>query len=150
MAVSQILSNLWLGDIRIAKNKLFFNENNINIVINCSKDIPFYSNYTENIRISVDDSLEDKDINLLYKYIPKAVEYINNNIIESKNILVHCYAGKQRSASIVVAYLMKYGNMNLKDSILAICSKREIAFTPGINFKKTLIKYEKSLKEGVR
>jgi len=150
MAVSQILSNLWLGDIRIAKNKLFFNENNINIVINCSKDIPFYSNYTENIRISVDDSLEDKDINLLYEYIPKAVEYINNNIIESKNILVHCYAGKQRSASIVVAYLMKYGNMNLKDSILAICSKREIAFTPGINFKKTLIKYEKSLKEGVR
>ena len=146
MSVCQILSNLWLGDIRIAKNKLFFDENNIKVVINCSKDIPFYSNYTNNIRISVDDSLKNKDINLLYEYIPKAVEYIHNNILESNNILIHCYAGKQRSASIVVAYLMKYGNLSLKDSILSVCSKREIVFTPSINFKKTLIKYENSLK----
>ena len=149
MSVCQILPNIWLGDIRIIKNKVFFDEHNISVVINCTKDIPFYSNYTKNIRISVNDSLEDKDINLLFDYIPKAVECIHDNVLKSNNILIHCYAGKQRSASIVVAYLMKYGNMNLKDAILSVCSKRDVVFTPGINFKKTLIKYQHLLSSNI-
>ena len=145
MSACQIIHHIWLGDIRCAKNKHFFDENNIQVVINCSKDIPFYSNYTENVRISIHDNLENVEINRLYEYIPKAVEFIHKKILESKNILIHCYAGRQRSASIVTAYLMKYGHMSLKDAILAVKSKRVIAFSPGINFEKTLIKYENFL-----
>ena len=142
MSACQIIHHIWLGDIRCAKNKHFFDENNIQVVINCSKDIPFYSNYTENVRISIHDNLENVEINRLYEYIPKAVEFIHKKILESKNILIHCYAGRQRSASIVVAYLMRYGKLTLKDAILAVQSKRAVAFTPGVNFDKALMKYQ--------
>ena len=146
MAVCEILPNLWLGDIRSARNKAFFEDNNINIVINCSKDIPFYSNYTKNFRISIDDNLEKSEIDRFYLYIDKAVNLINNEILNSKNILVHCYAGKQRSAALVSAYLMKYGNISLKEAIDSVKSKRLIAFTPGVNFENALVKYENYLK----
>ena len=145
MTACEIISNLWLGDIRSARSQLFFDENNIKVVLNCSKDIPFYSNYTENIRISVHDNLEKEEIDRLYKYFPKAVELINNKLLESKGILVHCYAGKQRSATVIAAYLMKYGNLSRKDAIQTIQSKRLISFTPLVNFDKALKLYENDL-----
>ena len=145
MAVCEIIPNLWLGDIRIAKNKIFFDENDINIVINCSKNIPFYSNYTTNIRISVDDNLQPEEIKKLYLYLDKACDLINEKLLDNRKILVHCYAGKQRSASVIVSYLMKYSNMSLQESIDAVKSKREIIFTPGINFLDSLVKFEKKV-----
>ena len=145
MAVCEILPLLWLGDIRSAKNKSFFDDNNIEIVINCTKDISFFSNYTKNIRISVNDNLEEEEIDKFYLYIDKGVDLINKEILNFKNILVHCYAGKQRSASIISCYLMKYGNMSLKESIESIKSKRSVAFTPEINFIKSLLQFEKDL-----
>lgn len=145
MAVCEILPHLWLGDIRSAKNKSFFDDNNIEIVINCTKDIPFFSNYTTNIRISINDNLEEEEIDKFYLYIDKAVNLINKELLNFKNILVHCYAGKQRSASIISCYLMKYANMSLKESIESVKSKRSVAFTPGINFSKSLLQFEKDL-----
>ncbi len=146
MSVCEILPNLWLGNIKIAQNLKFYEDNKINCVINCSKDIPFYNNNCINIRIAVHDNLEEKEIEKLYTYFDKSADLINKLLLENKNILIHCYAGKQRSASIVSVYLMKYANINLYNSILLIKTKRQVAFTPGINFKTSLIKYEKDLK----
>jgi len=145
MSVCEIVSNLWLGNILVAKNKMFFDENNIDYVINCTKDVPFYSNYTQNVRISVDDNLKSNEINTMYKYLNRAADFIHNKLQDNKTILVHCYAGKQRSASIICGYLMKYCNMKCKDAITAIKSKRLIAFTPAINFQQALYKFEKDL-----
>jgi protein-tyrosine phosphatase len=142
MSVCEILSNLWLGNIVSAKNSRFFIENNINVVVNCSKDIPFYHNNTKNYRISIHDNLEEEEINKFYDYLNKIIPLIHDHLLNNDKILVHCYAGKQRSASIICCYLMKYGNMTLKQSIESIKSKRLIAFTPYINFKDALIKYE--------
>ena len=51
---NEILSGLWLGNILDAKNLEFINS--IDIVINCSKDIPFLSKDTKNIRVPIDDN----------------------------------------------------------------------------------------------
>lgn len=145
MSVCEILPNLWLGNIKCAQNKLFFDTNDIDIVFNCSKDIPFYSNYTKNVRISVNDDLTESEIHRFYFYLSKACDLINENLLDNKNILVHCYAGKQRSAGIIAAYLMKYADMNYNDAIQSIKSKRFIAFTPSVNFEKALRKFENDL-----
>ena len=146
MSVAEIIPNLWLGNIKIAKNKQFFDDNNISIVINCSRDIPFYSNYTNNIRISVNDNLKHNEIVRLYKYMDKSSNLIHKELLDNKSILVHCYAGVQRSASIIAAYLIKYGEMSLKTAILSIKSKRHNAFTPSVNFLEALIQFEKDIK----
>jgi len=145
MSCCEIINNLWLGDIRCAKNKVFFDENNIEIVFNCSKDIPFYSNYTKNIRIKVNDNLEKKEINTFYLYLDKATKLIHESLLDSQAVLIHCYAGKQRSASLIAAYLMRYGHLSRTDAVSTIQSKRLVAFTPGINFKDALTQFEEDL-----
>ena len=49
MSCCEIIPNLWLGNIKSAQNNNFFEKYNIQIVLNCSTDIPFFSNYTTNI-----------------------------------------------------------------------------------------------------
>ena len=96
-------------------------------------------------RLVVNDNLEKAEIDRLFNYLDKAVDLINENLLLNKVILVHCYAGKQRSASLIAAYLMKYAQMTYLEAINVIKSKRFIAFTPGINFKDALIRYQNFL-----
>lgn len=142
MSVAEILPNLWLGNIICSRNSKFILDNSINVVVNCSKDIPFSSKNTKNYRIAVDDNLKETEINIFFEYLDKIIPIIHEHLLNNDVILVHCYAGKQRSASIISAYLMKYSNMSLKQSIEVIKTKRLVAFTPEINFRNALVNYE--------
>ena len=142
---NEILSGLWLGNILDSKNKEFISS--LNVVINCSKDIPFLSKNTKNIRIPIDDNLEEKEIKNLSNFLPKITKYIHSCLNNNKNILVHCYAGKQRSASVIVAYLIRYLNISLEKAILLVKTKRNIIFTPCINFKSALLKFENEFRK---
>ena len=82
-------------------------------------------------------------------YLPLAVEFINKHInIERNNLLVHCYAGRQRSAISVAAFMVKYLGMTPKEAAVYIQDKRQEAFHHGqsVNFDQALNNYYKSLK----
>lgn len=132
-----IINNLYIGN-SFSANKENLEKLDIDLVINATPNIPFYSNNTYNIRVPVNDDLAPSSIILMANYIRKVLpimrQYLNNN----KKVLVHCRAGMQRSAAIVAAYLMTYYNMSIYDAINYIKSKRQIAFFPGPNFLHTL------------
>lgn len=142
---TQILNGLWLGNIIDSKNLEFLEE--IDIIINASTDIPFVSNKTKNIRVSVKDNLEKEQIIKLYTYLDNITEFIYNSLMDNKKIFVHCYAGKQRSATIVCAYIMKYLNLSYKSSTELMKSKRVVVFTPLPNFDDALRLFEDKLKK---
>ena len=124
MSVKEIIPGLWLGDKNISINRQFYKDNNIEIVINCSKDLPFINLEVEKVRLKVHDNLEKDEIISMYNLLEYTTKYINDNLLLCKNILIHCYAGKQRSATLVVAYIMKYGKMNLYKTIELVKSKK--------------------------
>nr|ACG45770.1 hypothetical protein [Zea mays] len=60
------------------------------------------------------------------------------------NVLVHCFAGRSRSVTIVVAYLMKKHQMSLESALSLVRSKRP-QVAPNGGFISQLEKFQKSL-----
>ena len=145
MYATEILPNLWIGDKRSPALSDFKKNNNIALVINCTRTIPLYRGLHKNIRIPVDDDLTDNSRMKLFHYTPSIVEIIGKYIHKRKGVLVHCHAGCQRSATIVAAYIMSQTDFEPEIVIKLIRTKRSLCFTPGVNFYKSLVLWKKSL-----
>jgi len=145
---NQITTSIWLGNFIESSNIDFIVNNNIKVIINCSKDLPFYFSEKEvpyRYRIPVNDDKQETSIYEMYLYLPTIVNKIKNHIDNNHNVYIHCHAGMQRSACVVCAYLMCYHNMSFQESYNYLKSRRSIVFTPNINFKKSLLSYYKNV-----
>jgi len=92
----KITNKMYLGNYQAAKDREFFKSKNIKAVLNCTRDIPHHFVHKKDIeymRIPVEDSLKEKDFELMYQYFPAIVEFIHKNVVlDGKNILIHCWA----------------------------------------------------------
>ena len=167
---NEIIPNLFLGSIESSQNFEFIKNNNISVIINCSKDIEdsfslnllkpieeapidvqtwLYENsfYIKYYRIPVDDNGKDQEVENFREYTIKLLSIIKNDFDKGKKILVHCLAGNQRSASFVCAFIMLYKNIKLIDCIKLLLEKKPNVFFFGnrINFIKALENLEKEI-----
>lgn len=144
---NKITNNIILGNFQAAKDKDLFKKHKIRAVLNCSKDIPnHYSHHKdiEYMRIPVDDSLKQKDYDLMFQYMPVIVEFIHKHAnIANNKILVHCAAGRQRSAISVAAFLVAKCGKTPREACKIVMEKRPEAFHFGksLNFDQALNKY---------
>lgn len=146
---NEIIPNLYIGNIDSANNLSFIKKKKIKVIINCSNKIPnFFENKLEleYYRIPVDDSLLEEDINKMQSLLPQYVNIIDQSLLNNKPVLVHCYAGRQRSACLIAAYLMYKYKYSLDEVYKFILSKRPETFHYGksFNFHKALINYKKN------
>jgi dual specificity MAP kinase phosphatase len=167
---NEIIPNLFLGSIESSQNFDFIKNNNISVIVNCSKDIAdsfslnllkpieeapvdvqewLYENsyYIKYYRIPVDDNGKDQEVENFREYTIKLLSIIKNDFDKGKKILVHCLAGNQRSASFVCAFIMLYKNIKLIDCIKLLLEKKPNVFFFGnrINFINALENLEKEI-----
>lgn len=144
--INEIIPGVFIGNARASQNPLVIQQNKINMVINCTKDIPFLEWIPYKVRLAINDDRNPKEIQAFQQDIDKVVDYIYHHISNGNAVLVHCRAGIQRSASVVAAFLMKYCHMDIQKSIEFIQSKRRQAFFGGINFYSALIYYHQKIR----
>lgn len=117
-SAAEILPNLWLGNIKASRNKEFLHRNKINCIINCTKNYDFDATAilpnTKKIRLPISDTGTPEASSALLALLNRTVTYIHNQLINGDRILVHCYAGKQRSVAVIVAYIMKYAGLPME------------------------------------
>lgn len=152
MEPNEIIPGLFIGNMHSAKDANFFKNKNIGAVLNCTPDVPHYfaheSGFVEYMRLTVNDSLKEVDFQKMSRYLPDGIAFIHKNLdIDKNNILVHCHAGIQRSAAMVVGYLMATKNMTLPDALKLVRRQRPITFSNGrsVNFKSSLIDLSQKL-----
>lgn len=134
--MSKIIENkLFLGDIFDANNITFLNKNNITDIVCVAADA-IINNNDKNITIHKFNLKDDYECNIS-QYFDEITELINKKNI----VLVNCMAGVSRSATIVLAYLMRYYNLNLKDAFIYVREKRN-QICPNKKFMECLLEEE--------
>lgn len=128
----EIVENLFVGGAGAANNRYGFS-----LIVNCTKnsDISFPTECKHRIRINIDDSPKDHD--KLFRLIEesRALDEIHSALRRGEKVLVHCFAGSQRSCAVVACYLIKYYSIPVNHAIEYIKQKRPIAFYGNVNFK---------------
>ncbi|RYE18795.1 MAG: dual specificity protein phosphatase family protein [Sphingobacteriaceae bacterium] len=149
--MTSIVPNLYLGDIDDAANKWTVFSLNIDLIVNCTNHEKHYFKTVRDpkrifyYRVPVNDDCKKKSLTKMSSLLPSAVTKIHESIKNNLNVLIHCHKGRQRSASIVTAYLMKHENMSLEEAVAYVKERRVVAFLPENNFESSLRLYEKSL-----
>ncbi|KAH1243744.1 Dual specificity protein phosphatase 1 [Glycine max] len=86
----------------------------------------------------------DKDDEDLKQYFNECFDFIDEAKRHDGGVLVHCFAGRSRSVTIVVAYLMKTRGMSFFEALQHVRSIRPAA-GPNQGFICQLQDFEKSL-----
>ena len=72
-------------------------------------------------------------------------QYIDAAISNGGRVLVHCFEGKSRSATVVIQYLMRFRGMNLKDAYNLTQKGRHIDLRLNPRFSRVLMHLEREL-----
>ena len=135
-SISPITNNIYLSGIFGANNLNKLKEYNITYIINCTKyKLPNFKNITY-MNIPIDDTSNQN----IEQYFDSSYNFIENAVNTNNNILVHCFAGRSRSASILIAYFMKKNNWSYDLAYQYLKEKRQI-IKPNIFFIKELKEY---------
>ncbi|CAD8093198.1 unnamed protein product [Paramecium primaurelia] len=137
----EIIPNLYLGCLGCALNKKKLLETNMKYILSACEmpKAPFSNDFTSLI-ININDSV-DQDIKSKFD---ESNTFIENALNSQQNILVHCFAGKSRSTTFIIAYLIKNHKMTVNDALELVKTKRPIA-QPNAGFMKQLQQYYDTL-----
>jgi protein-tyrosine phosphatase len=121
----EILENLFLGSAAALQYSHCFS-----MIVNCTREdeIRFPSYPKHCIRLPIDDKPDNWYDFLSIINETKVLEEIHKKINKKESVLVHCYAGIQRSCTVVACYLIKYHGMKYNEAIHFIQNKRPCAF----------------------
>jgi predicted protein tyrosine phosphatase len=140
---------LYLTNYVGASNLEVLKSNNITHIINITDLI---ENYFESellptglpmftyLKIAIPDSHNI----IITDYFPETFEFIDNAIKNNGRVLVHCFAGKSRSASIVIGYIMKKEKMNFENA-LQVVRRNRTCIEPNLAFCTQLSLYYDTL-----
>ncbi len=137
------LGRLFLGNETASKDFDHLKENSITVVLDMAglaypykkEQMPFFK------CIDADD-WHDYDISVHFE---ECFKFIDEHRKNGRGVLVHCIAGISRSSTVIIAYLMKTQNMDLKTAYQFVKKKRGCV-APNKGFIDQLKKFEAQLK----
>ncbi|KAK4704479.1 hypothetical protein P7C70_g1734, partial [Phenoliferia sp. Uapishka_3] len=169
---SRILSFLYLGNLNHASNALMLKQLGITHVVSMGESaltpprqppfsltspfsrspLPTNSLWLEerlgNISVLDVTDIADDGIAGIRRTFDQTLEFIEEARRQGGKVLVHCRVGVSRSATVVIAYLMRELELDLKSAYLLTRSRRlNILIQPNLPFAATLHAYEAELLE---
>lgn len=116
---TKVVDNIYIGSAYNAADYSTLKSIGIDIILNITTEISEYfpNDFTYKTYKIYDNNQED-----ISEYLENAYKYIEEN--KDKKILIHCYMGASRSASIVIYYLTKKHNMTIDEAFKFLKEKR--------------------------
>jgi protein-tyrosine phosphatase len=130
-------------------DETFIRGYHIDVVFNCTKNLDFHSDVKIKYRVPVDDNLEEEEIANMEKWSMEIVYLLAKEYMAGNRILVHCMAGRQRSAAVVAMFLIFINRCVADTAMNKIKTARPIAFFPKANFHRAITGFEKSFFQNI-
>jgi competence CoiA-like predicted nuclease len=141
----EIIPRLWLGNVNASIDESFIKKYGIQAVFNCTKDLPYCHLIPTKYRVPIDDNLRNEEIRNLTLWAPEASFHVIKEYKQGKTILIHCYAGMQRSAALTAMVLMLLNRWKADQAMSHIRSIRSVAFMPKANFFQSIKDFEQKV-----
>lgn len=137
---------LWIGGERDSLDAAAARRHGIGLVVNCTRDLPFaLPAGVRRVRVPVDDAAYDNDAML--RALPRAVHAIDAALAQGRGVLVHCFAGVSRSASVVAAYLVFRERLTPRQAVARVRAAKPVTFSNGENFMPALEAFYRLLRQ---
>lgn len=139
----QIDEGLFLGSVGAASNKSELKSLNITHILTVANTLdPAHPN---DFTYKVIEVTDKADTNIA-QHFDECFNFIDEAKRLGGGVLVHCFLGRSRSVTIVIAYMMKRHGMSLSQALEHVKSRRQHA-APNYGFMLQLQNFEKSLRE---
>lgn len=143
VGISEIISGfLWLGSCRDAKKRSLLADLGITHIFNCA--LEWKPRSTNNFIYKCGNILDSptQDLSL---FLAEAFEFLDEaRRVPNQRVFVHCVAGKSRSATLTIAYLMRNEKLTLKQAYCLVKSRRPLIL-PNDGFMRQLLDFELQL-----
>eukprot|EP01064_Diplonema_japonicum_P035333 TRINITY_DN763_c12_g1_i1.p1 TRINITY_DN763_c12_g1~~TRINITY_DN763_c12_g1_i1.p1 ORF type:complete len:240 (+),score=39.31 TRINITY_DN763_c12_g1_i1:473-1192(+) len=155
-SLSQITPWLYLGSLSDALDRTLLKSHGIDYILNTAKECESGGEsssessggespdgtckWPQYLKLDLVDHA-DEAISTVFQ---RAFSFIEHARREKKKVLVHCRRGISRSATLVIAYLMKYSNKQLDDAFNYVRDKRSI-INPNLGFVLSLETFAQQL-----
>ena len=137
--MQEVVPGLWIGGLMAAQSFRSLAEHNVTFVVDATGRRSF-SWDLGNARQTLVVDVEDENHVDLLAHFHRTSDFIRD-ALGGGNVLVHCMAGRSRSASIVAAYLMRERGMSAEGSLSLIREARKW-IDPNSGFRAQLREWE--------
>jgi len=137
-----IVPGLYIGSVGAAISKENLLANGITHVLCAANNIKLYH---PNDFIYKQIAIDDTPASDMYSHLASACSFIGRAISAGGRVLVHCFAGKSRSATVIASYLMFTMKIDMVAAIDLMRSRRPIV-QPNAGFCTQLLKWNRYIK----
>jgi protein-tyrosine phosphatase len=141
--MTKITNRIYLGNAYNSRDYYELSKANVGLIINCTTEFPnYFPEEFEYVQVPVQDIPNES----LTNYFPVVTQKIHTYLQENpeKNVFIHCFMGASRSVSFLIAYLMRYSNMTVDESIEKIEKLRPF-INLNVDFYFQLVEYHLEL-----
>ncbi len=142
--ITEIGKGLYMSDLSTAYDVKTLSSYRISHIVSVMPGLLDLPSYPPSQLLQI--PVEDMPFADIYSYLDSAVRWIDRALKShpEARVLVHCYKGASRSATVVCAYLMKTKRWSTNETLAYIKSRRPSA-DPNFGFVMQLSEFEKSL-----
>ena len=139
---SELTEQLYLAACRAVTSKCLL-DLGITSIVNATLELPTVAYQKQDtIQIAVEDRVTAK-LNIYFDLIADKIQQVHHG---GGKILIYCRAGQSRSATLCIAYFMKYHNMTYEQAFQYVKCRRPIIH-PNVGFVHQLKAFEERLKK---
>lgn len=144
--IVQVTDYLYLSGAQAADDLECLKKNNISCIVNAAAEIRNSFDKTGDFVYKRLDLIDNPNQKMCIKgVLENTCNFIDAARESNQKVLVHCQAGKSRSVTIVLAYLMKTFHWTLKEAYDYL-QRKNPNISPNLGFMGQLLHYESQLR----